>query len=81
MTEFEIEDIAGTMIPYRGLQILSVGPMKRLVWKWKVNGTLRKHSEIIDGGNSLTPTVLRVILVAAIKDILNKFPDEDFPPL
>jgi hypothetical protein len=78
MTEYEIEDIAGTMIPFRKLQILSIGPMKRLVWQWEVNGEIRSHSEIIEDGVSINASQLRGQLDSAIEEIKNKFPDEEF---
>lgn len=78
MTDYEIEDIAGTMIPFRGLRLLSVGPMKRLVWQWTVNGDVRGYSEIIQDGAKLTASELRGILDSAIERIKGKYPDEEF---
>ncbi|QDX98951.1 hypothetical protein EGD00_20720 [Pectobacterium carotovorum subsp. carotovorum] len=78
MTDYEIEDIAGTMIPFRGLRLLSVGPMKRLVWQWDVNGNLRTHSEIIQNGETLNASQLMGMLDSAIENIRNKYPDEEF---
>ncbi|PXW18998.1 hypothetical protein [Pantoea sp. JKS000250] len=78
MTDYEIEDIAGTMIPFRNLRVLSVEPMKRLVWQWGVNGNVRSHSLIVEDGSSLTATQLRGILDSEIQSIIDKYPDEEF---
>lgn len=78
MTDYEIEDIAGTMIPFRGLHFLSIGPMKRLVWQWEVNGNLRSHSEIIQDGDALSASQLREQLSSAIERIKSEYPDEEF---
>lgn len=78
MTEYEIEDIAGTLVPGRGLRILSIGPIKQLVWQWEVNGNQRSHSEIIEDGTSMTVGQLRGVLDSTIEDIKNKYPDEEF---
>ncbi|EHM46025.1 hypothetical protein [Yokenella regensburgei] len=78
MTDYEIEDIAGTVIPSRGLQLMSIGPMKRLVWQWTVNGNLRSYSEIIQNGADLNAAQLRGQLDSAIEDIKSKYPDEEF---
>ncbi|MFP2320280.1 hypothetical protein [Enterobacter ludwigii] len=78
MTDYEIEDIAGTMIPFRGLHLLSIGPMKRLVWQWEVNGNPRSHSEIIQDGVALSASQLKEQLSSAIEGIKAKYPDEEF---
>lgn len=78
MTDYEIEDIAGTMIPFRNLSILSVGSMKRLVWQWDAYGNFRSHSLIVEDGSALTAPQLRGILDSEIKGILAKYPDEEF---
>lgn len=78
MTDYEIEDIAGTMIPFRNLRILSMGPMKRLVWQWDTNGNVRSHSLIVEDGGALTAPQLRGILDSEIQSIIAKYPDEDF---
>ncbi|WP_130098928.1 hypothetical protein [Siccibacter turicensis] len=78
MTDYEIEDIAGTMIPFRGLQLLSLGPMKRLVWQWAVNENIRSHSEIIEDGDAINASQLRRKLESAIEGIKKKYPDEEF---
>lgn len=78
MTNYEIEDIAGTMIPFRNLSILSIGPMKRLVWQWDANGNVRSHSLIVEDGSALTAPQLRGILDSEIQSIIDKYPDEEF---
>lgn len=78
MTDQEIKDLAELMIPFRGLKLSSIGPMKRLVWQWEVNGNHRNHSEIIQNGSEVTPSEARGFLDSAIDEILDKYPDEEF---
>lgn len=78
MTDYEIEDIGGTMIPFRNLRVLSEEPMKRLVWQWDAKGNFRSHSLIVEDGSALTATKLRGILDSEVHSIIAKYPDEKF---
>ncbi|UDQ77737.1 hypothetical protein LJQ72_09370 [Pectobacterium brasiliense] len=80
MTDYEIEDLGATIIPNRGLNILTLEPIKvkRLVWQWKKNGEVRTYSYIIQSTEGLSPSALVGQLDACKEDILEKYPDEVF---
>ncbi|MDJ0030328.1 hypothetical protein [Pantoea ananatis] len=78
MTEYEIEDLAGTMINGKPLYIISIGPTKRLEWRWEINGEIRSYSEMIQDADSLTASQFRGILDSVIDSIKAIYPDETF---
>lgn len=78
MTDYEIEDIARLMIPYRNGKLRSVGPMKVIEWRWSVNGNRRSHSVTIATGDALNASEFRSELESEIEIIRNKYPDEEF---